>query len=61
MDDSDGVLAPLEALRAAGSRIAIDDFGTGYSALSYLRRLPVDTLKLDRRFLAELGRPTSRC
>jgi diguanylate cyclase len=55
VDDSDAVRGPLEALRAAGSRIAIDDFGTGYSALSYLRRLPVDTLKLDRRFLAELG------
>jgi diguanylate cyclase (GGDEF)-like protein len=55
VDDSDAVRGPLEALRAAGSRIAIDDFGTGYSALSYLRRLPVDILKLDRRFLAELG------
>jgi diguanylate cyclase (GGDEF)-like protein len=55
VDDSDAVRAPLEALRAAGCRIAIDDFGTGYSALSYLRRLPIDTLKLDRRFLAELA------
>jgi diguanylate cyclase (GGDEF)-like protein len=55
VDDSDAVRGPLEALRAAGSKIAIDDFGTGYSALSYLRRLPVDILKLDRRFLAELG------
>jgi diguanylate cyclase len=55
VDDSDAVRGPLEALRAAGSKIAIDDFGTGYSALSYLRRLPVDILKLDRRFLAEVG------
>jgi diguanylate cyclase (GGDEF)-like protein len=55
VDDSDAVRGPLEALRAAGSRIAIDDFGTGYSALSYLRRLPIDVLKLDRRFLAEIG------
>jgi EAL domain-containing protein (putative c-di-GMP-specific phosphodiesterase class I) len=55
VDDSAAVRGPLEALRAAGSRIAIDDFGTGYSALSYLRRLPIDVLKLDRRFLADLG------
>ena len=54
VDDSDAVRRPLEALRAAGSRIAIDDFGTGYSALSYLRRLPVDVLKLDRGFLSQL-------
>jgi diguanylate cyclase (GGDEF)-like protein len=54
VDDSDAVRRPLEALRAAGSRIAIDDFGTGYSALSYLRRLPVDMLKLDRGFLNQL-------
>ncbi|HEY3766735.1 MAG TPA: bifunctional diguanylate cyclase/phosphodiesterase [Gaiellales bacterium] len=54
VDDSDACLRPLETLHAAGIRIAIDDFGTGYSALGYLRRLPVDTLKLDRRFVSEL-------
>ncbi|GAA1512555.1 hypothetical protein GCM10009827_028640 [Dactylosporangium maewongense] len=49
-DDGD-VTAELAALREAGVRIAIDDFGTGFSSLSYLRRLPVDVLKLDKSFI----------
>jgi diguanylate cyclase (GGDEF)-like protein/PAS domain S-box-containing protein len=43
--------AALQALRDSGVRIQIDDFGTGYSSLNYLRKLPVDTLKIDRRFI----------
>ena len=48
-------VAVLEALARLGVRLAIDDFGSGYSSISQLRRLPVQEIKLDRVFLAELG------
>jgi diguanylate cyclase (GGDEF)-like protein/PAS domain S-box-containing protein len=51
MDDTDLTAVRLEELRRLGVRIAIDDFGTGYSSLGYLRRLPVDILKIDKSFI----------
>jgi diguanylate cyclase (GGDEF)-like protein len=54
MEDIKHNIASLQAIRAMGVTIAIDDFGTGFSSLSYLAKLPVDTLKIDRSFVIEM-------
>jgi diguanylate cyclase (GGDEF)-like protein/PAS domain S-box-containing protein len=54
MEDVMHSIVSLKAIRAMGVTIAIDDFGTGFSSLSYLSRLPVDTLKIDRSFITEM-------
>jgi len=54
MENTPHTITSLQRLRAMGVKIAIDDFGTGYSSLAYLRRFPLDTLKIDIAFIREV-------
>ncbi len=55
MDATDEILERFQALKTAGVHLAIDDFGTGWSSLTYLKRLPVDVIKIDKSFTEGLG------
>jgi diguanylate cyclase (GGDEF)-like protein len=57
VEDSDRAIATLTELKQLGVRIALDDFGTGFSSLSYLRRLPIDIVKIDQSFISDMTPP----
>jgi diguanylate cyclase (GGDEF)-like protein len=57
LEDSERSMRRLTELKGLGLRLALDDFGTGFSSLSYLRRLPIDIVKIDQGFIADLGGP----
>ena len=59
LDETDKTISTLRRLKEIGVKLALDDFGTGYSSLSYLRNFPFDIVKIDRSFVADLGRDSS--
>ncbi|MEA1919573.1 MAG: EAL domain-containing protein [Campylobacterota bacterium] len=54
MENIQHVISILQEIRALGIKLAIDDFGTGYSSMAYLKKMPLDTLKIDREFISDI-------
>lgn len=59
MDQTERNIAFLNALKHAGHKISVDDFGVGYSSMSYMKRLPLDTIKIDRSFISDIPEDTN--
>jgi diguanylate cyclase (GGDEF)-like protein len=55
LEDAEAAIRQMTALRSLGIRLAVDDFGTGYASLAYLKRLPIDAVKIDRAFVDGIG------